>query len=100
VCQYLKEDSVTVLRYGGCLRIEYCGKYFCLGWRKHLETVSYTFVLLAVYYWCNKIREFVMAGYVACVKASKSLFKFDERKSWERSRIIHRGKGKAIPVQA
>jgi len=76
VCQDLKQDSVTVLRHGGCLRVEYWGKYFWLGWRKHLETVSYTFVLIAMYYRYNKSREFVMAGCVACVRASKGCVNF------------------------
>jgi hypothetical protein len=40
------------------------------------------------------------AGYVACVRASKGLYKFDEGKSGERSLNIPRSKGKAIPVQA
>ena len=41
-----------------------------------------------------------MAGLVACVRASKSLRKFDKGESGERSLIIPRIEGKAIPVQA
>ena len=38
----------------------------------------------------------MIAGHVACMRASKGLCKFDEGKSGERSLIIPRSKGKAI----